>query len=456
MTNLSAPGGGTERLFSVANMLNTDDMSKARTVLEQLEVINKRFAVVKSGSSVGVADLTSHPIDILAVTGFNTLYANKPVFIETERGERKTTLSAFWLEWKYRSEYDGGIVFAPNQEAPRNKLNLFTGFETQPGGGSWDTMERHLREVVCARDEKHFEWLMSWMADIVQNPGQKPGTAVCLRGKKGTGKSIVWEMFSKLLGHKYAATICNSEHLTGRFNKHLQTALFCQVEEAVWAGNKSAESQLKSMITQPRLRVEAKNVDSYEVENFTRFGFSTNEDWALPASSDERRWFIIDVSEDRMQDTEYFNAIFMQMEHAGGLSAWMRALLDWNKPDWVDLRNPPKTDALAEQVLESLPASDLFFVEATREGTYFHEDERDFVRADDLFEAYTEFLKQRGAKYAITQKKFGKALARVWGEDRRDRMYINGKKTSVYWVEPMEEMREIVAENLKIPVDMLQ
>ena len=225
-----------------------------------MDKINERYAVVTVGGSVGIADLSNTPLNILCESGFNTLFKNKKITVDTKQGPRERSLASIWMEWPHRREYDGGIVFAPGRTVPRNQLNLFTGFNMEPRDGCWDKMEYHLREVVCQGDERAYEWLFSWLADIVQNPGRKLGTAVCLRGRKGCGKSIVFDMFRKLIGHQYSAVISDKKHLVGSFNKHLMTALFAQCEEAVWAGSKEQEGALKHLITGERLAIEPKGL----------------------------------------------------------------------------------------------------------------------------------------------------------------------------------------------------
>ncbi|HEV7283984.1 MAG TPA: primase-helicase family protein [Kaistia sp.] len=430
------------------------EMAASEDLKEKLSAINDRYAVVKIGGSVGVADLSKCPPDILNPTAFEVLYKNKKFPRRMKDKYKHATLSSLWMEWEFRREYDGGIAFAPGRVVPKNQLNLFTGFATEPSGGSWDFMEGHLRENVCDGNEEYYEWLMSWFADIVQNPGQKLGTAVCLRGRKGCGKSIVFDMFRKMIGTRYSAVISQKKHLTGSFNKHLMSALFAQVEEAVWAGDKEAEGHLKHLITGDTIRIEPKGLDTFEVESFTRFGFTTNEDWALPASADERRYFILDVSGAAMQKTDYFKRIVVQMENADGLGAWMKTLLEWQKPDWVDLRNPPKTDALGEQVLESLPVAQKFFVEAVRSGQYFNE-ERDLEAAiDDIYPDYVEFVQERGARQAANRQKFGHAQRAVWDFEMQEKR-VNGAKTRVYTLPPLWEARQMVADNLKISIELL-
>ena len=68
-----------------------------------------------------------------------------------------------------------------------------------------------------------------------------------------------------------------------------------QAEEAVWAGDRSAQGVLKSLITEPEMLVERKGVDPVKMRNLMRVMFTSNEDWVVPAALDDRRFACFDV-----------------------------------------------------------------------------------------------------------------------------------------------------------------
>lgn len=298
---------------------------------------------------------------------------------------------------------------------------------------------------------------MSWFADILQNPMRKAGTAVVLKGTKGCGKSIVFDMFRKVLGRQNSTKIASRDHLTGKFNQHLMTALFAQCEEAVWGGSKDAEGVLKDRITGDTLMIEPKGINSFEVKNYTRYGFTTNEQWAIPATADERRFFVLECMNTKAQDTDYFSGIVCQMEQGDGLEAWAHALMNWKKPDWVDLRKPPRTLALGEQVLESLSAGELFFYEEVVSGRLF-DDEPKEVWKSDLYGDYAEFCQKRGAKFDVSDQRFGTALSKVWGltSQKRRNPRMGKSWDRVYVLPSWDDAKAKTAKKLNLPVEYFE
>jgi len=73
----------------------------------------------------------------------------------------------------------------------------------------------------------------------------------------------------------------------------------------------------------------------------------------VPATQDERRFLVLNVSDAKLQDANYFSALAEQMYDQGGVEAMMYDLMQYDY-DLSKLRNPPKTIGLADQVAQSL------------------------------------------------------------------------------------------------------
>ena len=67
----------------------------------------------------------------------------------------------------------------------------------------------------------HATWLIDWMANLIQCPQHKPGTAIVLQSaEEGTGKSLI---VHSLLGKILRRDSLPSEQITGRFNGHMKS-----------------------------------------------------------------------------------------------------------------------------------------------------------------------------------------------------------------------------------------
>ncbi len=264
-----------------------------------------------------------------------------------------TPLFDWWFEHPKRRAYEG-VVFDPSNTAPDNYYNLWQGWAVDAKPGDCGLFEAFVRDVICSGVEAHFEYLWRWMAWKVQNPEKQSKVAVVMKGKKGTGKSAFATLFGGLFGEAFFQAASTSE-VTGQFNSHLRTCAVLFVDEAFFASDPKARSRIKTLITERQFQIEGKGLDIVTDANCMSVLMATNDDWAVDATADERRYFVLKVSEVRMQDSDYFDPMFAQMDKEGGNQTLLHELLTFDLGKWHPQQNLPKTDELNRQVELNLP-----------------------------------------------------------------------------------------------------
>ena len=142
-----------------------------------------------------------HEPKVLKKETFKSHTQNQLVTIKEGEKEKEVPLYSFWFKWTGRRTYEG-FEFEPDSEKRTpDYFNDWSGFDMQPDpSGSWGLLQEHLYKNVCHKNQEHYNWLITWFAQIIQQPGVKLGSAFVLIGDKGAGKSIVFEHFSELLG----------------------------------------------------------------------------------------------------------------------------------------------------------------------------------------------------------------------------------------------------------------
>jgi hypothetical protein len=138
-------------------------------------------------------------------------------------------------------------------------------------------------------------------------------------------------------------------------------------DEAFFAGDRSHESILKALITEETLLIEPKGVDPFPVRNCVHLIMSSNSDWVIPAGADARRYFVLNVCDDRIQDHAYFAAIVQEMDN-GGREALLYYLLHRDLSGF-NVRIVPQTKALAEQKTHSRRGVDRLIEIVCHDGT---------------------------------------------------------------------------------------
>lgn len=412
--------------------------------------LNKKLAVVSVGGKVRIMVENRDGFELLTANDLHLMYDNERQPIQGTN--RREPISKFWLRHGARREYLGGIVFRPNG-APRGAYNLFRGWSVEPdASASCDRYLEHLRNIVCAGSQEEFDWLLAWMAHLIQKPEEKPGTAVILKGVKGAGKDLVGRYFGQIF-QRHRVSITQPAHLTGRFNDHLARALLIHMEEGFWAGDRAAESVLKNLITADRIQIEKKGVDPIEIDHFARLLITSNEEWVVPATLGERRFFVLDVAPDRAQDERYFANIEKEMRN-GGPAALLHFLMNFNL-DGFNVRKPPETTGLTNQKLDTMRNVDRWWYEKLFGGSLWFEVEDDLtdgtswqdepviVSRGRLYSDYAEWMgreRYQGAK--IRQDQFAKMWRQLCPIIAEPRPRVNGERVRQYEIPPLNLCRQ--------------
>lgn len=368
--------------------------------------LNKEFAAVLIGGKFRVYD----GVNFLCVSDFKNLIADRRI---TVKG-KKIAISTMWLNSPDRRTYLD-VVFDPAINDP-DILNLYEGLAVKPTKGRWSLFEEHIFENVCQDRRDYYEWLIQWMSQLVQKPGDKIGTAVVIKGKKGTGKSLFAETFGRLFGSHFR-TLNSGDHVVSRFNSVYEHCLLLCADEAVWAGDKKAEGTLKGLITAPDLWIERKGFEGGYKKNFTRFIFTTNSEWAVPVTEDERRFFVLEMGTGWQKNLKMFSAMFNQMNN-GGFEAMLYDLLKIKQT--LNLRIPPRTMELNLQKQRSEPLSIQFWRERVTDA-----DPKMWpgeIKKDILYGEMAAYCKNRGSRYIIGKAQFFRELRAYidpWMENRK-------------------------------------
>ena len=362
-----------------------------------VQEMNAKHAVVSEDGKATILNLgewdpamNRHRLTRSTPGDLKVLYQNKWVQVGTDKeGNAKYNRAAVaWLDHPKRLEYKG-VVFAPKKEVP-GYYNLWRGYSVNPAPGDWSLMQDHLFNVICGGERRLYDYLLGWMAYTVQRPDVVPEVAVVLRGKRGTGKGI----FARELGGLFSdhfVQISNAKHVTGNFNAHLQDTIVAFLDEAFWAGDKSGEGVLKTLITEPHIAIEAKHRNAVMAPNYLHVIIAGNENWVVPAGMEERRFLVLDVSDAKAQDHAHFGALQRQME-LGGREAMLHDLLAMDLSGF-NARAAPNTDALQEQKLRSLDPVEAWWYECLWGGAQLDEDAgwQEAVVRDDLYAAYLRY-----------------------------------------------------------------
>lgn len=296
-----------------------------------------------------------------------------------------------------------------------------------------------LRELIfnclAAGDPESFDYIMLWMANLVQFPARSPQTCLVFRGEQGTGKGTLGaKVLMKIMGH-HGKQITQPKHLVGAFNAHLRDVLFLFADEAFFAGDKASEGVLKGLVTEDYRINEAKGKDAVLGKNRMHLMMASNHDWVVPASADARRFAVFDVSSVHKQDIAFFEKVYAEIED-GGVEALMYDLMQIHV-DKKKLLDVPKNTALAKQKLLSIQGPAKWLLDVLDRGYVISGFEwSEEVSTEDLMRSYREWSAAQRERYPASEVELGKVLSslfpskRLTQNGRRPRGYVLGAMKS--------------------------
>jgi hypothetical protein len=367
---------------------------------ETIAHLNEKHAMVLLGNKTAILREEGGEISFLSVSAFDQWFANQHVVIH----DRRMPVAKQWMTHPHRRQYSG-VVFDPTRLEVPGKYNLWRGFSVEPKEGDCSKFLSHVKENICCNDEETYRWVMAWMADMVQNPGSKPGVALVLRGKQGTGKTKFGEVLGSLLGPHYAL-VADPRFVTGRFNSHLKACLLLHSDEGFWAGDHTAEGKLKDLVTGHEQWIELKGFEAVRIPNYIRLLTCSNQDWVVPAGLDERRFATLDVGDAHIQDHDYFAAIDAEMKN-GGREALLHYLQNFDLKQ-VDLRQIPRTKALLDQKINSLDPQQAWWLDVLARGELpWGCDYRRECATEKLFNTYVSHAMRQGVRRRTIETQLG-------------------------------------------------
>jgi len=146
-------------------------------------------------------------------------------------------------------------------------------------------------------DPRERHRLMQWAAHVVRRPEIRTGIVILLHGTtQGSGKSTLGEIVGELVGHSNTTKPTNpKEAITGRFNGEMEGKVLFVIDELYANENFAVSNAIKCKVTEPKLSIERKGIDSYTVDNFCNFYATSNHLTPVGLEKGDRRWEVYSV-----------------------------------------------------------------------------------------------------------------------------------------------------------------
>ena len=382
-------------------------MVDEKTASTPLEELQNQFSIIQLGGEFRVVN----QIQIEGILGGENF--EEPVFykkpdaiilmkrvLETLPYGRKPqiVISDFWNSPK--TVVYQGTAFTPKPSSS-SALNFWVGPIAPDATGDPGVILNHLLQVICDGDTVSFNYLIGYLAHMIQKPDEKPGVMIVMLGRQGTGKGMFFNLL-RAIWSRTTLQVTDVEHVVGRFNACLERHYAVCMDEALFAGDMKALDRMKSLITETHINIEQKYQPARSIGSVHRFFAASNHDHFARVELDDRRFVFLRVSDVHRQNTTYFAQLATAIKDPASVGAFVHHLQSIDLTSFEVRKKPNSNEHLAQKI-KSLHGFSRYWYEVLHSGDFGADvscftpnpvwSQPQFIPTSDLVRHYTRFDK---------------------------------------------------------------
>jgi hypothetical protein len=236
------------------------------------------------------------------------------------------------------------------------------------------------------------EYMIKYLADLVQNPGRIPLVGIVLRGLEGTGKNSITELCKHLVGSEhFFFTSDPAKDVFYRFSESVHRKLVINFDEAESKKMFAVNEDVKALITSLRCNYEVKGVQQTSINSFVRVIVTTNNMTPLKISASDRRWAVFNMKNTYIKDKGHWKDFYSWLDKPESIECVYKYLMNVDISN-MDLTNFPETDPRIEIKQACLPLEIKWVSDFIVERFPMGWDTRPVSNDNELFLNYKLFL----------------------------------------------------------------
>lgn len=412
---------------------------------QSLENIQSDFSLINIGNKISVVDMKAHKERVgqnsagklhILNRSDGTLIIKRQIVGNFPESDYEDVTRTFFIDPNTTIYY--GVEFHPRKTTPKH-LNLWLGPTVKPAVGSWLTIKSFLLSVICNGDQNALDYLLSYLAHALQMPEDKPGVSIVMLGGQGTGKGTLGRILQNIWSSTYLQ-VSNMNSVTGNFNAVLECAFIVFLDEALFVGDRRSSDALKSLTTEPVILINEKHQPSRQINSLHRLFAATNADHWKHTDKDDRRDFVLRVSEKEKGNHSYWNTLYQAIDN-GEVEALVHDLLNVDLSAF-NVRKKPETAELRVQKIQSLGMVEEWWHDCLHAGFVFEGDD-EWPKNISTQNAVDDVknLTSRSTYSRITPKKFIDTMKLICPSSDKIQRKINGTRQRGLSLPPIDKAR---------------
>lgn len=231
----------------------------------------------------------------------------------------KQAFDDFKADLRFKLSTVAGIVFEPNNtpiisRGNTHYLNTFKSYSPTTNNqqqADLTPLNAFFERLFPIESER--EIVLNWISHLIQRPYEKPTFHLMLTGEQGIGKGVLANNVIAPMISYQLASVNSFSQVTSRFSDLLASNLLIVFDDCR-KGNHNTSTQLKSLLTEKRILIERKGLQSKPETTYSRFVLNSNDTLPIPIEHNDRRWYIPKYMEHQTnrQETQQFISLFVE------------------------------------------------------------------------------------------------------------------------------------------------
>ena len=308
-------------------------------------------------------------------------------------------------------KYTDMDIYPDNSKCPISNYNLWRKFEVEKITEydedliGLEFILNHIK-ILCNHQMEVYEYILDFLAHMFQIPQEKAGIFVLFISKQGTGKGLLFELLSNMLGHdKVLETPVPERDVWGSHNSAMMNSYLVNLEELRFLATKGSEGSFKSYVTQPKMLINPKGKDQITITSYHRFIGSMNpEDSDIPMKTVEgdRRNLLIRSSDETKGNVPYFNELIKLINSKNLQKTFHIYLMNRPGADLFKSKKIPITE-YQEDIKEVFECIILKFI---KDCILNKSLTNKSYRSIELYKLFSDYKIQEGINYDISHTSF--------------------------------------------------
>lgn len=287
--------------------------------------------------------------------------------------------------------YDSSIIDNPDQEAIDAIIDV-------------------IYKVMCNQDDNILKYVLTWFSNIVSTIEINKVALVLIGSEQGGGKGTIIELIQKMLGLHCSVSVAGITPLTQKHNDIIDGQRLIIVNEAASTKEEFRNNfeKLKTIITDPTVDIEPKNLRHTRVNNIGNYIIVSNHADSMVVEQSDRRYQVLECSDTYLNDTVFWGKWRKKCLTTNGANSFYTYLMNYK--DKVDLFKIIDTSLKQEMKLRSLPNTLKFMLqykEDLENNNRYYADNTFKIQSKELFAEYVRWAKEENEKNIATATKFG-------------------------------------------------